>query len=114
MPRAATGRRRTVRIVHYGDSHTAADILTAEIRRQFQHDFGNGGAGYMIARNPFSTPRRGVASGATPGWIVLALLLMAASLVLRAGSWHETLRAALPSIGACWLCTRLATRPRGA
>jgi lysophospholipase L1-like esterase len=65
------GRRiEPVRIVHYGDSHTAADILTAEIRKQFQRDFGNGGAGYMIARNPFSTPRRGVISGATPGWIV--------------------------------------------
>lgn len=33
---------------------------------------------------------------ATPGWIVLALVLMAASLVLRAISWHQTLRAALP------------------
>ena len=59
-----------VRIVHYGDSHTAADILTAEIRHRFQHDFGDGGPGYIVARNPFSTPRRGVNSGATPGWNV--------------------------------------------
>jgi lysophospholipase L1-like esterase len=64
-----SGRRLDpVRVAHYGDSHTAADILTANIRRQFQRDFGDGGPGFMIARNPFSTPRRGVTSGATTGW----------------------------------------------
>ncbi len=63
------GRRiEPVRIMHYGDSHAAADILTAEIRRNFQRDFGDGGAGLMSARNPFSTPRRGVQSGTTSGW----------------------------------------------
>lgn len=66
-----SGRRiEPVRVAHYGDSHIAADILTAEIRRQFQHDFGDGGPGYIITRNPFSTPRRGVRSGATSGWAV--------------------------------------------
>lgn len=59
-----------VRIAHFGDSHVAADILTADIRNRFQADFGNGGAGYMIARNPFSTPRRGVTSGASSGWSI--------------------------------------------
>jgi phosphatidylinositol alpha-mannosyltransferase len=33
---------------------------------------------------------------ATPGWIALAFLLMAVSLLLRSISWHQTLRAALP------------------
>ena len=33
---------------------------------------------------------------ATPGWIALAFVLMACSLVLRSISWHQTLRAALP------------------
>ena len=66
---AKSGQRlEPVRIMHYGDSHTAADILSAQIRRRFQHDFGDGGAGYMSARNPFSTPRRGVETGATSGW----------------------------------------------
>jgi lysophospholipase L1-like esterase len=65
-----SGRRiEPVRIMHYGDSHTAADILTAEIRRSFQRDFGDGGAGYMLAGNPTkSTQRRGVQSGTTSGW----------------------------------------------
>lgn len=59
-----------VRIVHFGDSHTAADILTAAIRKRFQYEFGDGGPGYLVARNPFSTPRRGVVSGATSGWVI--------------------------------------------
>lgn len=40
---------------------------------------------------------------ASPGWILLALALMALSLVLRAVSWHETLRAALPEARVGWL-----------
>jgi lysophospholipase L1-like esterase len=65
------GRRiDPIRIMHYGDSHTAKNILTAEIKRSFQRDFGDGGAGYMIPRNPESTPRRGVLTGATSGWRV--------------------------------------------
>jgi phosphatidylinositol alpha-mannosyltransferase len=39
---------------------------------------------------------------ATPGWIALALLLMACSLLLRAASWHATLRAALPETPIRW------------
>jgi lysophospholipase L1-like esterase len=64
-------RIEPVRIMHFGDSHTAADILTAEIRHDFQRDFGDGGAGYMVPGNPMkSTPRHGVLSGATSGWEV--------------------------------------------
>jgi phosphatidyl-myo-inositol alpha-mannosyltransferase len=39
---------------------------------------------------------------AQPGWIVLALTLMGLSLLLRAGSWHEVLRAALPDTPIVW------------
>jgi phosphatidylinositol alpha-mannosyltransferase len=39
---------------------------------------------------------------ATPGWVALALLLMAASLLLRAAAWHQTLRAALPDTPISW------------
>ncbi len=39
---------------------------------------------------------------AQPGWIVLALALMGLSLLLRAGSWHEVLRAALPGTPIPW------------
>ncbi|HEV2914479.1 MAG TPA: SGNH/GDSL hydrolase family protein [Pyrinomonadaceae bacterium] len=37
------GRRtQPIRIAHYGDSHTAANILTAQVRRNFERDFGGG------------------------------------------------------------------------
>lgn len=66
-----SGRRlEPVRIAHYGDSHAAADLLTADIRHQFQRDFGDGGPGFVMARNPFSTPRHDFSSGATSGWVV--------------------------------------------
>jgi phosphatidyl-myo-inositol alpha-mannosyltransferase len=39
---------------------------------------------------------------ASPGWIALALVLMALSLVLRSISWYATLRAALPDTPIRW------------
>lgn len=41
-------------------------------------------------------------TSAQPGWIVLALALMGLSLLLRAASWHEVLRAALPDTPLAW------------
>jgi len=59
-----------IRIMHFGDSHVAADVLTREIRERFQADFGDGGAGFIVPRNPMATKRRGVLSGFTEGWVV--------------------------------------------
>jgi phosphatidylinositol alpha-mannosyltransferase len=39
---------------------------------------------------------------ASPGWVALALALMALSLLLRAVSWRQTLRAALPDTPIPW------------
>jgi phosphatidyl-myo-inositol alpha-mannosyltransferase len=39
---------------------------------------------------------------ASPGWLVLALGLMMLAMVLRAVSWHEVLRAALPQTPIPW------------
>ena len=39
---------------------------------------------------------------ASPGWILLALVLMGSSLVMRSISWHQTLRAALPETPIRW------------
>jgi phosphatidyl-myo-inositol alpha-mannosyltransferase len=39
---------------------------------------------------------------ASPGWVVLALVLMALALVVRSVSWHQTLRAALPDTPMPW------------
>jgi phosphatidylinositol alpha-mannosyltransferase len=46
---------------------------------------------------------------ATPGWLVLALALMACSLLLRSASWHQTLRAALPDAAIGWRAVGRAT-----
>ena len=46
---------------------------------------------------------------ATPGWVALALVLMALSLLLRSASWHETLRAALPRSRLGWAPVARAT-----
>ena len=44
-----------VRILHYGDSHTAADFLTTAIRRRLQKRFGDGGRGFVLFGNPWRT-----------------------------------------------------------
>lgn len=41
--------RAPVSIVQFGDSHTAADLFTGELRRLFQKDFGDGGIGLVSA-----------------------------------------------------------------
>lgn len=41
------GSGETVRITWLGDSHTAADFWTGEVRRRLQARFGNGGPGFV-------------------------------------------------------------------
>jgi lysophospholipase L1-like esterase len=56
-------------ILHYGDSHTAADEWTGDLRERFQEKFGDGGAGYSLAGRPYRGYRReDVRSGSTRGW----------------------------------------------
>ena len=66
----AGSRLEPVRILHFGDSHVAADILTRSIRERLQSEFGDGGAGFILPGNPMRTKRAGVVSGATDGWVV--------------------------------------------
>lgn len=58
-----------VRILHYGDSHTAADEWTGDLRTRFQEKFGDGGSGYSFAGRPWNGYRRlDVRTGSTRGW----------------------------------------------
>ena len=58
-----------LRILHYGDSHTAADEWTGDLRARFQEKFGDGGSGYSIAGRPWNGYRRlDVRTGSTRGW----------------------------------------------
>ena len=56
-------------ILHYGDSHTAADEWTGSLRVLLQAQFGDGGGGYSLAGKPFATYRRqDLKSGESRGW----------------------------------------------
>ena len=56
-------------ILHYGDSHTAADEWTGDLRTRFQERFGDGGSGFSLARRPWTSYRRmDVRSGSTRNW----------------------------------------------
>ncbi len=58
-----------LRILHYGDSHTAADEWTGDLRSRFQEKFGDGGSGYSLVGRPYAGYRRfDVRSGSTRGW----------------------------------------------
>ena len=58
-----------LRVLHYGDSHVAADEWTGEIRDRLQQTFGDGGSGYSLAGRPWNSYRRlDVKSGSTRGW----------------------------------------------
>jgi lysophospholipase L1-like esterase len=50
------GRTRDdVRIVQYGDSHTASDTATSVVRRVLQERFGDGGRGFVELGRPWKT-----------------------------------------------------------
>ncbi len=59
----------TVRVLQWGDSHTAADMFTGEARHVFQQQFGDGGIGFAYAGHPFAGYRIfGSRHGQSAGW----------------------------------------------
>ncbi len=73
-PQSAKPQRRgrdqpSLAILQIGDSHTAADFFTGELRKRLQALFGNGGAGYMTAGKPHAGVRSSTFKVTTsPGW----------------------------------------------
>lgn len=56
-------------ILHFGDSHTAADEWTRDLRIAFQRRFGNGGFGFALARQPSAAQQPlNNRQRMTPGW----------------------------------------------
>jgi len=47
-------RDRPVRIVHYGDSPTTADLITGDARELLQQRFGDGGPGFILIAKPWA------------------------------------------------------------
>jgi lysophospholipase L1-like esterase len=58
-----------VRVVQYGDSHTASDLGTSVFRRALQARFGDGGRGFVSLGKPWKTyVQDGVRGGMTEGF----------------------------------------------
>jgi lysophospholipase L1-like esterase len=67
------GQRGLV-ILQIGDSHTAADYFTGELRQKLQARYGNGGVGYLDAGKPHIGVRSGAMKiTASPGWTYHAI-----------------------------------------
>jgi lysophospholipase L1-like esterase len=54
VPGGAAPASSTVRILQFGDSHTAADIFTGAMRAHLQQKFGDGGLGFQFPGHPFA------------------------------------------------------------
>jgi lysophospholipase L1-like esterase len=44
----------TIRVLHYGDSPTTADSITADVRRLLQRRFGDAGHGFLLIAKPWA------------------------------------------------------------
>ncbi len=55
---ALADKTGVVRILQFGDSHVAADILTRDLRESFQERFGDAGAGLVLPGSAFRGYRR--------------------------------------------------------
>ena len=65
----AAPRSSEVRILQFGDSHTAADLFTEDLRTLFQDKFGDGGAGFSLPGRPFAGYRiHGTTRAMSGGW----------------------------------------------
>lgn len=59
----------TVRILHYGDSPTTGDLITADARAALQREFGDAGSGFVLIARPWAWyNHRGVEMDASSSW----------------------------------------------
>jgi lysophospholipase L1-like esterase len=67
----ADPKGQLVRVLQFGDSHTAADMFTGALRTLFQSKWGDGGAGFMYPGYPFAGYRiHGTKRAQSIGWTV--------------------------------------------
>lgn len=50
----AEGREGVVRVLHYGDSPTTADMITSDVRTLLQKRFGDAGHGFFLIAKPWA------------------------------------------------------------
>jgi lysophospholipase L1-like esterase len=71
---ATREQRGSLRILQIGDSHTAADLFTGEVRKELQARYGDGGAGYVDIGQPHPGVRSAVLkTSVSDGWTYNAL-----------------------------------------
>jgi lysophospholipase L1-like esterase len=69
-----SAKQRGLVILQIGDSHTAADYFSGEVRSKLQARYGNGGVGYIDAGKPTIGVRSGTMKiAASPGWTYHAI-----------------------------------------
>ncbi|MBV9245705.1 MAG: hypothetical protein JO366_12920 [Methylobacteriaceae bacterium] len=65
---------QSLRILQIGDSHTAADFFTGEVRARLQAIYGDGGAGYLVVGRPNPGVRSELLTmAASAGWAYSAI-----------------------------------------
>jgi lysophospholipase L1-like esterase len=68
----ADPKAQLVRVIQFGDSHTAGDSFTGALRTLFQQKFGDGGAGFQFAGYPFAGYHiHGTKRAQSIGWLAL-------------------------------------------
>ncbi len=68
----ADPKAQLVRVIQFGDSHTAGDSFTGALRTLFQQKFGDGGAGFQFAGYPFAGYHiHGTKRAQSTGWMAL-------------------------------------------
>jgi lysophospholipase L1-like esterase len=73
LSEAAAGRG-IARIMYFGDSHVASDLMTGRIRHNLQSRFGDGGVGFVLPTKPLRWyGHADVEIGKGVGWDVLAV-----------------------------------------
>ena len=60
----------TVRILHYGDSPTTGDLITADARVMFQKQFGDAGAGFVLIAKPWAWYNHRGVDMDSPHWAI--------------------------------------------
>lgn len=66
---AALLKGGTTRVLHYGDSPTTADLITADARSLLQRQFGDAGTGFVLIARPWAWyNHRGVDMDASSNW----------------------------------------------
>lgn len=61
-----------VHILHYGDSPTTADLITADVRRRLQQRFGDAGHGFSLVAPPWAWYQHSGVKLSAAGWSLLS------------------------------------------